>query len=81
MKVERQFGKPERKEALLQNLGLPFVTKYLPDAEWNPQLLVGSVKNIVYYANKALLLKMYVKVCFYNTNFQTGILMSNKQVE
>ncbi|CAC5371615.1 unnamed protein product [Mytilus coruscus] len=39
LKVERQFGKPERKEALLQNLGGPFVSKYLPDADWNPQLL------------------------------------------
>ncbi|CAG2205966.1 unnamed protein product [Mytilus edulis] len=39
LKVERQFGKPERKEALLQNLGIPFVSKYLPDADWNPQLL------------------------------------------
>lgn len=39
LKVERQFGKPERKEALLQNLGGPFVSRYLPDADWNPQLL------------------------------------------
>lgn len=45
MKVERQFGKPERKEALLQNLGIPFVSKYLPDADWNPQLLVRITLN------------------------------------
>lgn len=39
-KVEKQFGKPERKEALLQILGELFVEKYLPKASRNPQILV-----------------------------------------
>jgi len=30
---------------LLQNLGGPFVNKYLPDADWNPQLLVSYRPN------------------------------------
>ncbi|XP_056008915.1 uncharacterized protein LOC125662842 isoform X2 [Ostrea edulis] len=38
-KVEKQFGKPERKEALLQILGELFVEKYLPKASRNPQIL------------------------------------------
>ena len=39
-KVEKQFGKAERKEALMQSLGELFVEKYLPKATWNPQILV-----------------------------------------
>jgi citrate lyase gamma subunit len=39
-KVEKQFGRPERKEALLQILGTLFVEKYLPKATRNPQILV-----------------------------------------
>ncbi|XP_062597302.1 uncharacterized protein LOC134258744 isoform X2 [Saccostrea cucullata] len=38
-KVEKQFSKPERKEALIQTLGEVFVEKYLPKATWNPQIL------------------------------------------
>ncbi|XP_078336716.1 uncharacterized protein LOC111135431 isoform X1 [Crassostrea virginica] len=38
-KVEKQFGKAERKEALMQSLGELFVEKYLPKATWNPQIL------------------------------------------
>lgn len=38
-KVEKQFGKAERKEALMQSLGEHFVEKYLPNATWNPQIL------------------------------------------
>ncbi|XP_052270374.1 uncharacterized protein LOC127871467 isoform X3 [Dreissena polymorpha] len=38
-RVEKQFLKPERKEALLQLLGQDFVDKYLPTARRNPWVL------------------------------------------
>lgn len=44
-KVEKQFGKAERKEALMQSLGEHFVEKYLPNATWNPQILVSMFRG------------------------------------
>ncbi|XP_053375803.1 uncharacterized protein LOC123533294 isoform X1 [Mercenaria mercenaria] len=38
-RVEKQFLKPERKEALLQILGQDFTDKYLPTAKRNPWVL------------------------------------------
>lgn len=45
-KVEKQFGKAERKEALMQSLGEHFVEKYLPNATWNPQILVSMFSGL-----------------------------------
>lgn len=42
-RVEKQFLKPERKEALLQILGQDFVDKYLPTAKHNPWVLEPPV--------------------------------------
>lgn len=39
-KVEKQFLKADRKEALLQILGQDFADKYLPTAKRNPWVLV-----------------------------------------
>ena len=45
-RVEKQFQKPDRKEALLQLLGQDFTDQYLPNAQRNPGILVNNFSEM-----------------------------------
>jgi len=45
-RVEKQFLKADRKEAIMQILGQDFTDKYLPNAKRNPWILVRHCRNI-----------------------------------
>jgi len=51
-RVEKQFLKPDRKEALLTILGQDFTDKYLPTARRNPWVLVSV---LVLYTNELMI--------------------------